>query len=426
MEFMAEKHLFVQFLFIFLLLCISAIFSGAETGVMAANKYKLEYAARKGNKAAILLQKLLKRPDRLLGVIIIGNQLANNMAVASVNIIAANAFGEHGVIVATFLLTILILIFAEVMPKTLAAFYPDSVAYKCRWILQILLWILYPLVWVVNTIANSVLRVFGMKVDGDKHKEPLGFEELRGLIGVGNNNLTNLHKNMLMGVLDLEKTLVNDIMIPRNEIYGLDLHQPWDKIITYLSSCEKAEVLVFDQQIDNLKGTLKISEVIGLMSKGAFNKSTLLHSLKPLHFIPEGVSLSVQLKSFQALNYSSGIIVDEYGDICGLITIGDIVEEIIGQYNTEASGLQYFIRKISANTYEVDAGINIRDFNRATGFELPVEGPNTIRGLILEQIELIPESPLGTKIGGYGIDIFSFKDDQIHKVIVIKLEEGQC
>lgn len=419
---MAEQFIFGQVIFVVILMAISALFSGAETGVMAINRYKLEHAARKGSKSAQLLQKLLTRPDRLLGVIIIGNQLANNMAVATVNILAVSLFGQQGVIVATFVLTILILIFAEVMPKTFAAFYPDSVAYGCRWILQILLWVLYPLVWVVNTIANGVLKAFGLKLDKTASGEPLGFEELRGLIGVGNSKLPQLHKHMLMGVLDLEQTTVNDVMIPRNEVYGLDLNQPWDKVIANLSQSEQSEILVYENQIDNVKGILKISEVIGLMAKGAFNKSTLLQNLSQLHYVPEGVSLSKQLKAFQTGSYKMGIIVDEYGDICGLITLSDIVEEIIGQYNMEASNIQYFVRKLDDKSFEVDAGMNIRDFNRASGLELPVDGPNTLRGLMLEYLEHIPTHHIGCKINIYGLEVISFKDDQIGMVKVTKLE----
>lgn len=419
---MSDQFIFGQVVFVLLLMVISAIFSGAETGVMAINRYKLEHAARKGNKSAQLLQRLLRRPDRLLGVIIIGNQLANNMAVATVNILAVSLFGQQGVIVATFILTIIILIFAEVMPKTFAAFYPDAVAYGCRWILQILLWILYPLVWIVNTIANGVLKTFGLKLDKANAGEPLGFEELKGLIGVGNNKLPQLHKHMLMGVLDLEQTTVNDVMIPRSEVYGLDLNQSWDKIISNLSKSEQAEVLVYENQIDNVKGILKISQVIGLIAKGAFNKSTLLQNLSQLHYVPEGVSLSKQLKAFQTVGYKMGIIVDEYGDICGLITLSDIIEEIIGQYNMEASSIQYFVRKIKTNVFEVDAGMNIRDFNRATGFDLPVDGPNTLRGIMLEHLEHLPTHYVGCRINDYGLDIISFKDGQIGSVKVMKLE----
>lgn len=419
---MLSNYLVGQGLFVLLLMFVSAIFSGAETGVMALNRYKLEHSARKGNKAALLLVKLLKRPDRLLGVIIIGNQLANNMAVATVNIMATNMFGQQGVIVATFILTILILIFAEVMPKTLAAFYPDVVAFGCRWILQILLWVLYPLVWVVNTIANSVLKACGLKIDSINNGEPLGFEELRGLIGVGNSNLPQTHKHMLMGVLDLEQTTVNDVMVPRNEVQGLDLHQPWDKVINVLSKCDKAEILVYENQIDNLRGVLKIADAIALLAKGSFNKSTLLQKLNQLHFIPEGVSLTKQLKAFQSSCYSMGIIVDEYGDICGLITITDIVEEIIGQYNSESTKLQYPIYKLEESYVEVDGGINIRDFNRATGFELPTSGPNTLRGLMLEYLEHIPKNKIGVKISAYCLEVKSFNDDQIDVIIVKKLE----
>lgn len=419
---MVENSVIGQLIFVFLLMIISAVFSGAETGVMATNRYKLEHAARKGNRAAMLLQKLLKRPDRLLGVIIIGNQLANNMAVATVNLLAVNLFGQQGVIVATFILTILILIFAEVMPKTLAAFYPDSVAYACRWLLQVMLWLLYPLVWIVNTIANGVLKTFGLKLDKSSSAEPLGFEELRGLIGVGNNKLPQLHKHMLMGVLDLAQTSVNDVMIPRNEVKGLDLNQPWDKVIAEIARSDHSEILVYENQIDNVKGILKVADVVGLQAKGAFNKSTLLQALAQVPYIPEGVSLTQQLKAFQTGRYSMGIIVDEYGDICGLITMTDIVEEIIGQYNCEASSMQYLVRKVTEHAYEVNAGINIRDFNRATGFDLPVEGPNTIRGLLIEHLEYLPEHPVGVKLANYGLEVKSFKENQIETVKVINLE----
>lgn len=421
---MTDHNLFGQAIFVLILMVVSAIFSGAETGVMAVNRYKLEHAARKGSKSAQLLSNLLKRPDRLLGVIIIGNQLANNMAVATVNIMAGSLFGQQGVIVATFILTILILIFAEVMPKTFAAFYPESVAYSCRWILKVLLWLLYPLVWVVNIIANSVLKAFGLKIESDRVGEPLGFDELRGLIGLGNNALPQSHKYMLMGVLDLEQTTVNDVMIPRNEVLGLDLHQPWEKVIHDLSTSNQAEVIVFEGQIENVKGVLKISEAIGLLAKGAFNKSTLLQALSQLHYIPEGVSLSQQLKAFQSGGYAIGMIVDEYGDICGAITINDIVEEIIGQYNSEAGNKdQHFIGKLEGGVVEVDAAINIRDFNRAVGFELPVSGPNTIKGLMLEYLEYIPTKPVSIKIGIYGLTIKSFENDQIKLVVVSKLEQ---
>lgn len=403
------------------LIVLSAFFSGSETGVMAINRYRLQHAARKGNQAAVMLAKLLSRPDRLLGVIIIGNQLANNMAVASVNIMADRLFGHQSVWAATFALTLVILIFAEVMPKTLAAFYPEKVAFSARWLLQILLWVLYPLVWVVNGIANSVLRLFGVQVK-KKGVESLGHEELRGLIHVGANNIPKDHKNMLMGVLDLEHITVNDVMVPRHDVDGLDLNQTWQEVMACLIQCRSSEILVYEGQMDQVRGVLHIAKVIDLMHKDFFNKTTLLRALEPIHYIPEGISLSQQLKTFQEQDNTMALIVDEYGDIAGQITMNDIVEEIIGQY-TPGESLKVFAEPLADGGFKVSGSCHVRDLNRAQGWTLPVDGPNTLGGLMLEHLETIPTFDVGIKIGRYALEVLDLKGRQILTIKVRELPE---
>ncbi len=422
MDAMTELSVVTHLLPLVFLIALSAFFSGSETGVMAVNRYRLQHAARKGNPAAIMLVRLLKRPDRLLGVIIIGNQLANNMAVASVNMMADRLYGHQSVWAATFALTLVILVFAEVMPKTLAAFYPETVAFSARWMLQVLLWVLYPLVWIVNGMANGVLRLLGMKFK-KTGIDALGREELRGLIHVGAENLPKDHKNMLMGVLDLEHITVNDVMVPRHEVVGLDLNQSWDSVMRTLSTCATSNILVYEGQIDHVSGVLPLSKVVQLMHQGAFNKSTLLRALVPMHFVPEGVSLSQQLKAFQADAYQMALIVDEYGDVAGQVCLHDILEEIIGQY-APGEGAKPVTQPMKDGGVKVPASCTIRDLNRAHGWSLPVDGPNaTLRGLMLEHLEIMPTHHVGIHIGSYGLEVLEFHGRQIESIRVRVLSD---
>lgn len=399
------------------LILMSAFFSGSETGVMAINRYRLQHLVRQGKRGAKRLQQLLHRPDRLLGVILIGNTFANILASAVATVLAVRLFGEFGLVVVTIGLTLVVLIFAEVMPKTLAALHADRVALAVAVPLKILLKLLYPLVWLVNGIANAALRLFGVKV-GHQQLDVLSREELRGLVkSVGRIPTDDQH--MIMGVLDLEKMSVNDSMVPRNEIVGIDLAEPWEVVLQQIRSATREYQLVYQHSLDDVVGVLARATVVELLLDGCLNKNTLRQQVEPVHYIPEGASLRVQLLNFQRHKYQIGVVVDEYGDVQGMITLDDILEEIVGEFVVDDEDAERDIRVLKDGSVLVAGQCSVREVNRSMGWELPTEGPNTISGMVIEHLEVIPEAKVGLRIAGYPIEIVELDDNKVAKIRVL-------
>ncbi|WP_341661955.1 CNNM domain-containing protein [Vibrio sp.] len=401
------------------LIVISGYFSGSETGMMALNRYRLKHLANHGHKGAKRVEKLLARPDRLIGLILIGNNLVNILASAIATILGMRLYGDIGVAIATGALTMVILVFAEVTPKTLAALYPERVSYASSILLTILMKLLSPLVMLVNFITNGFIRLLGIRAKhgGDDH---LSSEELRTVVNEAGSLIPRRHQDMLISILDLENVTVNDIMIPRNEITGIDINDDWKSIVRQLTHSPHGRVVLYRDQIDEVVGMLRLRESYRLMlEKNEFNKETLLRAADEVYFIPEGTPLNIQLLKFQRNKERIGLIVNEYGDIIGIITLEDILEEIVGEFTTSITpSLSDEITPQGDGSFLIEGSANIRDINKGLMWKLPTDGPRTLNGLILEHLEDIPESHISVQVSGHPMEIVDLEENRIKLVKV--------
>lgn len=391
---------------------ISGFFSGSETGMMTVNRYRLQHKARKGEVSAERIMRLLERPDRLLGIILIGNTLANLLASAIATMIAVRLLGEEGVLQATLLLTVLVLIFAEVAPKTLAALYPDRVSHWVNTPLWLLLKIFYPCVWMINTLANWLLRLLGFDVNV-VHKHLLSREELHAVLATDSAKIPDTHQTMMLGVLDLDAVTVNAVMVPRKAIQGIDIAQSWSAITRQISQSPFLRWPVYQGTIDNTLGILHIRDALAMQMQGRFTKRRLLSVLEDVPYIPEGARLSDQLLNFQTHKYRMGLLVDEYGEVLGLVTLSDIIEEIVGEFTTDPGLQQRDMRRQADGSYLIAGSVAVRDLNRALGWSLEVTSANTLSGLIIERLQTIPEAGICARISGYPIEVVRVADNQV-------------
>jgi|TARA_R110001583_G_scaffold84101_2_gene221456 Mg2+/Co2+ transporter CorB len=408
------------FIILGILILISAYFSGSETGMMSLNRYRLRHLEKEKHKGAKRVSKLLKRPDRLIGLILIGNNLVNIAAASIATVIGIRYFGDvYGMLVSTVVLTLVILIFAEVTPKTLAALYPEKIAFPSSILLSLLLKILFPLVIAVNWITNGILMLLGISSD-QREQHSLSSEELRTVVNESGALLHAQDQSMLMSILDLEKVSVEDIMIPRSELVGIDVNNDWKKILKQLTQSTHTRVLLYRDNIDDVVGYIHARDALKLLSRNQFTKATLLRAVRELYFIPESTPLNIQLLKFQHAKERLGLVVDEYGDIQGLVTLEDILEEIVGDFTTtmtptpsEAVTLQ------PDGSYLVDGSASIRDVNKEMSWLLPTDGPKTLNGLIIEHLEDIPENNLSVRIAGYPVEIVEVSNHRIKIVRVM-------
>ncbi|EEX67434.1 HlyC/CorC family transporter [Vibrio metoecus] len=401
------------------LIIISAYFSGSETGMMALNRYRLKHLANSGHKGAKRVEKLLDRPDRLIGLILIGNNLVNILASAIATIIGMRLYGDLGVAIATGALTLVILVFAEVTPKTLAALYPERVSYASSVLLTILMKVLSPLVLFINFITNGLIRILGISPKHSKG-DHLSSEELRTVVNEAGGLIPRRHQDMLLSILDLEHVTVNDIMIPRNEISGININDDWKSITRQLAHSPHGRVVLYRDKIDEVVGILRLREASRFMlEKNEFNKEMLLRAADEIYFIPEGTPLNVQLLKFQRNKERIGLIVDEYGEIIGLTTLEDILEEIVGEFTTSMSpSLADEITPQSDGSFLIEGSANIRDINKSLKWKLPTDGPRTLNGLILEHLEEIPASHLSVKVAQHKMEIIELEENRIKLVKV--------
>ena len=401
------------------LLFISAFFSSSETGMMSLNRYRLRHLAQNNHKSALRVEKLLSRPDRLIGLILIGNNLVNILASAIATLIAIRLFGDYGVAIATVALTVVVLIFAEVTPKTLAALYPERVAFPASLLLRPLMVILYPAVWMINAISNGLLLLFRINPHGQEDNA-ISSEELRTIVNEAGALIPRRHQDMLVSILDLEKVTVDDIMVPRNEIYGIDVTQDWKTISRRLMQSPHTKVLLYRDNIDDALGFIHARDALRLLAKDEFSKSNMMRALRELYYIPEATPLNVQLVKFQRNKERIGLIVDEYGDIQGLVTLDDILEEIVGDFTTTISPtLSEEIKPQADGTYLIEGSASIRDINKELGWQLPNDGPRSLNGLIIEYLEDIPEANIGLRIAGYPIEILDVENNMVKLVKVL-------
>ena len=387
--------------------------------MMSLNRYRLRHRVKNKDKAAKRVEKLLQRPDRLIGLILIGNNLVNIAASALATVIGIRLFGDVGIAIATVTLTFVILIFAEVTPKTIAALHPEKIAFPSSLILTPLLVILYPFVWLVNIITNGILMIFGINAN-DKTIDQLSSDELRTVVIETAGLIPEKHQQMLTSILDLEKVTVEDIMVPRNEIAGIDINDDWKGIQRQLKNSQHTRILLFRDNVDDAVGFIHARDLMHLQSKGQFDKSNMVRSVRELYFIPEGASLNVQLLKFQENKERIGLVVDEYGDIQGLVTLEDILEEIVGDFTTGvSSAISDEIHLQEDGSYIIDGTMNIRELNREMNWHLPIDGPKTLNGLIIEYLQDIPSSGVSFRIDGYPIEVLEVDNNMIKRIRII-------
>lgn len=397
---------------LFFLILLSAFFSSSETGLMTLNRYRLRHLVKTGHRGAIRAARLLEKPDRLIGMILLGNNAVNLAAASLTTIIALRVGGETAIAIGTGILTLVVLIFAEVAPKTLAALHPERVAFPASLIYSPLLKLFYPVVWLVNLIANWLLAMLGVS-SKNRGTLTLSREELRTVVYEAGTMIPRRHQNMLLGILDLEKVTVEDIMVPRNEITGIDIEDDWEEVQQQLRNSQYTKLPVFHNSIDHTIGFLHMRKVIRLMQQKDFCRDDLLNNIRETYYIPEGTSLNKQLLNFQRERRRIGLVVDEYGDIQGLVTLEDILEEIVGEFTTDPSSVSQEIHPQEDGAYVVDGSIHIRELNRLLQWKLPTDGPKTLNGLILEYMETIPEPGTSLLLEGYPVEILQAKGNSV-------------
>jgi len=411
---LSEIPVWVLFVVLAVLIACSAFFSSSETAMMALNRYRLKDIAGKGNRSAKLASPLLSQPDRLLGVILLGNNLVNLSAASISTIAALRLYGEPAIAVFTFILTLVVLIFAEVAPKTLAMRNPEKIAFPASYILIVLLWVLYPIVWIINIFANRFLRLFNIKPQ--HNQDALNKDELRTVVSEAESLIPKSHHDMLMGILDLERITVEDIMVPRGAIEGIDLDDEWDEILEQLATSHHTRLPVFKGNLDNVIGVLHLRRAIHAVQTNDLDREKLVELLRPAYFVPEDTPVMQQLLIMQKERRRLGLAVDEYGDLQGMITMDEIIEEIIGEFNAQAPGDLQDVHKQNDGSYMVNGMASIRDLNRNMGWQLPVNGPKTLNGLILENLEDIPQTGTTMLIDNYPVEVVQTKDAAVRMV----------
>jgi Mg2+/Co2+ transporter CorB len=375
-------------------LVFSAFFAGSETALMSLNRYRLRHLARAGHRGAQLAERLLKQPDRLIGLMRLGDTLANVAATSLTTLIALRMGGDSAVAIAGGLLILALLIFSEITPKTLAALYPERFGFPAAFIYWPLLKILWPVVWLVNSFTRGVLRVMNIRAD-QAPLHSMSSEELRSVVTEAGALIPKRHQRMLLSILDLEKITVEDIMVPRNEISGIDIEDDWDAIVHLLQNGQHTRMPVYEGSIDKVIGFVHARQTVHLLSRHDADKEALREVLREAYFVPEGTSLQRQLLNFQNAKKRIGLVVDEYGDIQGLVTLEDILEEIVGEFTTDPAAQHKDVYQESEQSYLVNGSANVRALNRVLHLKLPIDGPKTLNGLILEFLETIPQP--GTK-----------------------------
>lgn len=410
-------NVWLQIGFLIFLVVASSLFSLAEIAVMSVNRYRLRHLVREKDSNAMLVSKLLERPDRLLGAILIGDTFSDILATSLATVIAVSFFGRSGVMIAATVMTLLVLVFGQMIPKTLAALYPQKIALTSAMPLTIFLRLIYPLVWFINVISNTILGLFNVHVH-KHHIEHLSAEELRTIVYESGGRIPASHKGMLLRILDLGEVTVEDVMVPRSDIVGIDLDEPWHDNLELLHSSRLEYLPVYHGSVDHLQGVLSVRRAIYAFGQGRFDQTILLEMIEEAYFIPEGTSLNTQLLNFRHNHQRMGLVVDEYGDIHGLVTLEDILEEIVGEFARfgEEEVIEPEIRPDTNGSFLVDGSVNVRELNRQMNWHLPTDGPKTLSGLIIEALEFIPNEGLCLRLAGYPVEILTLQDNMITSV----------
>lgn len=409
---MDDISLGILFSALVVILICSAFFSGSETSMMALNRIRLNHLVRKGSKSAKLTARLLTHTDRLLGSMLFGNTLLNAAAASLTGIIVQRLFGRNDwyLLVGTVAISFALLVFSEIMPKVIAASHPERIALFASHILSPLNKLFYPVVSIATAIVRVFLRLLRIKVQADQSKHKASLEELRMLVLEGENYLPGKHQKMLLNLVDIERIAVNDVMIPRNQIEALDINSTAEVLREQLATCHHTLLPVYENELDNIIGILHVRRVLALLQREKFSGDDLRELLQSAYFIPSDTTLLTQLHHFQDRNLRLGLIVDEYGELLGLVTLENILEEIVGDFTTQSpSRTGKFMQQMDGSVF-VEGGTLLRDLNRKMNLHFPLDGAKTLNGLILEHLQDIPESGTSIKISGYPIEIIQTQD----------------
>ena len=418
-----EQSLSTLLLWFSALVLASAYFSSSETGMMSLNRYRMNHLKHQGHAGATRASKLLEKPDKLIGIILIGNNFVNFLAASVASSIAIVLLGNPAPLATAIVLTLVVLVFAEVTPKTIAALYPEKIAYPSSIILGLLLKILYPAVWVINRVSNSLVRVLGFHPKVDDSLQQLNPDELRTVVHESRSRLPKKRQGMLLNILDLEKIRVDDIMVPRHEIVGINLEDDMQSILNQISDAHHTRIPVYKNEIDNIIGVLHMRSVGKLMQIETLNKAVLIQQTVEPYYIPESTPLHTQLFAFQHRKNRLAIIVDEYGAVRGIVTLEDILEEIVGEFTTDRADSNRDIHLQEDGSYLIDGGISVRELNKVLGWEVNSRGAKTLNGLLMEILQSIPDSHVGIKLDGYIAEIVQIQDNRFRTIRMWKTAE---
>lgn len=414
----------VLFVILIVLIVLSGFFSSSETGMMALNRYRLRHLVKENHRGATLVNTLLERPDRLLGLILVGNNIVNIFAASLVTVIAVRLVGQIGYAVGPALLIPVILVFAETAPKTYAAIRPEKIAFSSAYILTPLLKICYPIIWLVNKMSNTLLIPFGINTRKSEELS-LSQDELRTIVHEAGAAISSNHQDMLLSILDMEKVTVDDIMVPRNELVGIDLDDSIADILEQLAHCQHTRLIVYRDNVDNIVGMLHVRRVLRILSrKTEFNIEELEKLTNEPYYLPEGTPLHTQMLKFQKHKQRTGLVVDEYGVLQGMVTLDDILEEIIGEFTTDIQTFNLDIQAQEDGSFFVDGGTTVRDINKQLNWNISTEGPKTVNGIIVEHLEDIPEAGTSLRIGDYTFEITQVVDNAVKKVKIFPLSDS--
>ena len=389
--------------------------------MMSLNRYRLKHLVKENDKGAIRADKLLKRPDRLLGVNLIGNNFVNILAASLTTVLCLNLFGDSGVVIGSIVLTLIILVFAEITPKTFAALNSEKVALPASLILKYLQKILRPLVLFVNFFSNFFMRLLGTKET--TINEDLSPEELKSVLENSGDLIPKKYQDMLISVLELDKVSVDEVMTQRSEVIGIDINQPIENILSNLQNNQKDFLPVYNESLDDLRGVIDLYGITSFLSNEDKSIESLIESLDEAYFIPENTPLSTQLFNFQKNKKTVAVIIDEYGSVKGLVTIKDVLEEIVGELATDIDRETVEIMEQKDGSYLIDASIPLRELNKKLNWQLPINGAKTLNGLIIDQVETIPENNIKIEIDNYAIETVLIRNNMIKIARVLQIEQ---
>lgn len=406
------------------LVLLSAFFSAAEIALVTLNRYRLRSLAESGHRGARIAAKLLERPDRLIGVILLGSNSINALfsALTTVTVIRVWGQKESAIGIATVIITLVVLILTDLAPKTLAALRPERIAFPSAYVLRPLLKISYPVVWSINLLANGLLRLIGVKVQA-RAAEKLSAEELQALVMEAGVLIPDSHQDMLLAILNLEKVSVDDVMVPRGEIEGINLDEDWEEISAKLGSSRYTRLPVYRSSLDNVVGLVHLRKVMRLMHNGTLSRETFTPLIVEPFYIPQGTPLSTALLNFRANRRRIALIVDGYGDILGLVTLEEILEEIVGDFTAAGTAMIEEIQPQPDGSFLVHGSVTLRDLNRQLDWQLPTDGPKTVNGLVTEHLQDLPEAGTSLKLGNYQIDIQRTRGTSVHLARIRRIAE---